>query len=244
MDLLNAEWLSLAVLGVLIVISPGADFVLVLKNSLAFGRHAGVFTAIGIGSAISIHIGYSMLGISYLISQNAYLYQIIQYAGAGYLIYLGVKGLCFSDSTSANSTSADSTSATSRFARKDSAANCATAYKTRSPSSTSHIASGNASVKKARFLWQGFLCNALNPKTMLFFLSIFSQIIAPEGQSNKLAYGYGLYMIALHILWFGLIATLVTSPSLNARLQTYKKRLNQLCGLGLLAFGLTLAIRH
>ena len=87
------EFISLAILGILIVISPGADFVLVLKNSINFGRRAGILTAVGISLAIGVHISYSMFGISYLISQNELAFQTIRYLGAGYLVYLGVKGI-------------------------------------------------------------------------------------------------------------------------------------------------------
>lgn len=92
------EWLSLAVLGLLIVISPGADFVLVLKNSVNQGRQAGIWTALGVSLAICVHISYSMLGISYLISQNEQIFDIIRYAGAAYLVYLGIKGILSADS--------------------------------------------------------------------------------------------------------------------------------------------------
>lgn len=87
------EFLSLAALGILIVISPGADFVLVLKNSLNQGRQAGIWTAAGVSAAICVHIGYSMLGISYLISQNEVLFNLVRYCGAAYLIYIGVKSI-------------------------------------------------------------------------------------------------------------------------------------------------------
>ncbi|CAK3746216.1 hypothetical protein VCRA217O17_170120 [Vibrio crassostreae] len=159
------EWLSLAVLGLLIVISPGADFVLVLKNSVNQGRQAGIWTAIGVSLAICVHISYSMLGISYLISQNEQLFDMIRYAGAAYLIYLGLKGIL----------SADNKLAPMEDAKQ--------------------------STNVWRYLAQGFLCNVLNPKTMLFFLSIFSQVISPDAENQHVALGYGLYMIVLHGLW-------------------------------------------
>ena len=71
------EIFSLAILGILIVISPGADFILVLKNSLNQGRIAGIWTALGVSLAICVHISYSMLGISYLISQNEWLFNLV-----------------------------------------------------------------------------------------------------------------------------------------------------------------------
>ena len=201
------EWLSLAVLGLLIVISPGADFVLVLKNSVNQGRQAGIWTAIGVSLAICVHISYSMLGISYLISQNEQLFDMIRYAGAAYLIYLGLKGILSADNKLA----------------------------------PMEDTKPNTSVW--RYLAQGFLCNVLNPKTMLFFLSIFSQVISPDAENQHIALGYGLYMIVLHGLWFGVVAMLFTSSTLQQHLLRAKKRLNQACGVGLVSFGLALALK-
>lgn len=201
------EVFGLALLGILIVISPGADFVLVLKNSLNQGRKAGIYTALGISMAICIHIAYSLLGISYLISQHQWLHQAIQYAGSAYLIYLGFKGL-LSINTQTNTFKAD-----------------------------------QDKIQASRYFAQGFLCNLLNPKTMLFFLSIFSQVISPNQTEQTLALIYGLYMIALHAIWFSLVALLFTSNQLEAVLTRIKKPLNQVCGAGLICFGTLLAIR-
>ncbi|MCW8328739.1 LysE family translocator [Photobacterium sp. SDRW27] len=201
------EFISLAVLGILIVISPGADFVLVLKNSLNLGRKAGIWTAMGVSLAICVHIGYSMLGISYLISQNEWLYSLVKYAGSAYLIYLGLKGI-FSASADLD---------TLEFSQKE--------------------------IRPVQYLAQGFLCNVLNPKTMLFFLSIFSQVISPDSSDNYTALGYGFYMVILHGLWFGAVAILFTSQALQAQLLRVKKRLNQACGAGLFAFGALLAVK-
>ena len=201
------EFISLAILGVLIVISPGADFILVLKNSINHGRKAGIWTAIGVSLAICIHIGYSILGISYLISQNELLFSSIRYAGSAYLIYLGLKGI-FTANARLEAVKTD---------KKD--------------------------IKSLQYLAQGFLCNVLNPKTMLFFLSIFSQVISPDSSDNSSALIYGLYMVALHGLWFSIVAILFTSNTLQAYLLRMNKRLNQVCGAALFSFGALLAIK-
>ncbi|OXY82168.1 LysE family translocator [Oceanimonas doudoroffii] len=203
------EWLSLAVLGLLIVISPGADFILVLKNSVNRGRKAGVWTALGVSLAICVHIAYSMLGISYLISQNEVLFNAVRYAGCGYLFYLGVKGIVTAGANPEVEVMSDSPK----------------------------------EVAVLQCLAQGFLCNLLNPKTMLFFLSIFSQVITPDASGNGSALLYGLYMMALHGLWFCMLAMLFTSSALQQHLLSMKKRLNQACGAGLLTFSALLAIK-
>ncbi|WP_206063710.1 LysE family translocator [Oceanimonas sp. MB9] len=191
----------------LIVISPGADFILVLKNSVNRGRRAGVWTALGVSLAICVHIAYSMLGISYLISQNEVLFNAVRYAGCGYLFYLGVKGIV---TAGAN---------------------------------LEVMADRQKEVAVLQCLAQGFLCNLLNPKTMLFFLSIFSQLITPDAGGNCSALLYGLYMMALHGLWFCMVAMLFTSSALQKHLLSMEKRLNQACGAGLLTFSALLAIK-
>lgn len=74
-------------------ISPGPDLLIVLRNSLGAGRASGIQTAFGIALAIYIHVAYSMLGIALIISQSILLFNIIKYAGAAYLLWLGYKAL-------------------------------------------------------------------------------------------------------------------------------------------------------
>lgn len=73
------------------VASPGPDFLIVTKNALNYSRNIGVWTAMGVGSGIAIHVIYGIGGISVLIAQNDLLYNSIKYAGSLYLLYLGVK---------------------------------------------------------------------------------------------------------------------------------------------------------
>lgn len=80
---------SVALIHLLAVISPGPDFLILVRNSLSYGRKAGIWTALGIGCGIIIHILYSFIGLGLLISQSEFLYNLIRYLGAAYLIYLG-----------------------------------------------------------------------------------------------------------------------------------------------------------
>jgi len=197
------ELLSLAVLGILIVISPGADFVLIFKNSLSQGRSAGVLTSIGIASGVCIHVGYSIIGIGYFISENELLFSIVKYLGAAYLIYLGLTGV-FKNKIKFNKE-----------------------------------VENNKSTLNSNYFLQGFLCNLLNPKTMLFFLSVFSQIIA-LGHSTTFIVSYGAYIVILHGAWFCIVSYLVTSNSLLTILERFSRQINQVCGLGLVIFGVFL----
>ena len=71
--------------------SPGPDFVMVLKNALQYNRKTAVYTALGIGLGIGVHIIYSVAGIAYLLQQNPNLFQLVKYAGMTYIIYIGIK---------------------------------------------------------------------------------------------------------------------------------------------------------
>jgi RhtB (resistance to homoserine/threonine) family protein len=77
----------------LVMLSPGPDMVLVLRNTVVRGRRAGLLTSIGILSGNLVHITYCVLGIGLLISQSILAFSALKYAAAAYLIYLGIVSL-------------------------------------------------------------------------------------------------------------------------------------------------------
>ncbi|GAC19441.1 LysE family translocator [Paraglaciecola arctica] len=83
------EFLTIASVHLLAVASPGPDFAIVLKHSISFGRRAAIITSIGVGTAILIHVAYSLLGLGILIKTTPVLYQVFSYVAAAYLLYLG-----------------------------------------------------------------------------------------------------------------------------------------------------------
>ncbi|MBV8801940.1 MAG: LysE family translocator [Gammaproteobacteria bacterium] len=72
---------------------PGPDFAIVTKNTLLHSRRSGIFTSLGIGSAILIHMTYCALGLAIIIYDSLLLFNIIKYIGSAYLIYLGITSL-------------------------------------------------------------------------------------------------------------------------------------------------------
>jgi RhtB (resistance to homoserine/threonine) family protein len=77
----------------LAVASPGPDFAIVLRQSLAHGRRTAIWTSVGVGTAILLHVTYSLFGIALLIKSSALWFNVIKYAGAAYLVWLGVQAL-------------------------------------------------------------------------------------------------------------------------------------------------------
>ena len=75
------------------MVSPGPDFLLVTKNSLIYSRRQALATAFGIITGCLFHATYCILGLALIITESTLLFSIIKYLGAGYLIYLGLKGV-------------------------------------------------------------------------------------------------------------------------------------------------------
>ena len=88
----NGFWQVFAV-GVAVAVAPGPDFFMVLRNSLSRGRLAGVMTALGIGSALVVHVVYSVLGLALVIASSPAVFGLIRICGALYLIHIAVRCL-------------------------------------------------------------------------------------------------------------------------------------------------------
>ena len=87
------QFLSIAVIHLFAVMSPGPDFALIVKQSLSHGRKTALATSIGIGTGILFHIFYCIVGIGLIISKNPYIFNIIKISGGLYLIYIGYKSI-------------------------------------------------------------------------------------------------------------------------------------------------------
>lgn len=94
MNLFNQnEFLALALVHFFIVVSPGPDFALTLRQSIYHGRKAGLMTALGIGAGISVHVVYTLIGVTALMQATPWLMDTAKYIGAAYLIWLGIQFL-------------------------------------------------------------------------------------------------------------------------------------------------------
>ncbi len=88
-----SEFITVAIIHLLGVMSPGPDFALITRNSLAYSRKTGIYSALGIALGITVHIAYCLIGIGLIISQSILLFSAIKMLGATYLIYIGYKSL-------------------------------------------------------------------------------------------------------------------------------------------------------
>ena len=181
-----AQFAKIAVAHMLAVASPGPDFAMVVRQSLAHGRRAAVWTSIGIGSAILVHVSYALLGIGILLRTYPLAFEVMKFVGAGYLAWIGCKGLMSRPTREAPDSPFGSESAT------------------RPAEPEPHAA------------WTtGFLTNVFNPKATLFFVAIFASLIDPR-TPRVIQGAYGLWMSLSTMAWFTAVSFLFTREKVRA----------------------------
>ncbi|MFC8366531.1 MULTISPECIES: LysE family translocator [unclassified Streptomyces] len=197
------EVLAVAVITVLAVIAPGADFAMVVRNSYLYGRRTGLLGALGVAAGVLVHVTYTMLGVGLLIASSTFLFTVIKLVGAAYLVYIGVR-----------------------------------TFRTRGEVT---VDLGNKTeLTPFAALRTGFLTNVLNPKTTLFVVSTFAQVVSP-GTPVLQQVGYGLFMSLAHLLWFGVVAVFFSHDRMRGLMLRGQKVLNKVIGSVLAGLGVSLA---
>jgi threonine/homoserine/homoserine lactone efflux protein len=85
------DFLLFAFASLVLNITPGNDMIYVATRSTSQGVKAGIVSALGIAGGCIVHLLAAVIGLSALIAGSAIAFDIIKYAGAAYLIYLGIK---------------------------------------------------------------------------------------------------------------------------------------------------------
>lgn len=88
-----ASFLAYVGVAALVICTPGPDTALTIRNTLFGGRTGGVLTALGVATGLSIWALATSLGLVALLVASEPVFRAIQYAGAAYLIYLGIMAL-------------------------------------------------------------------------------------------------------------------------------------------------------
>jgi len=88
-------------------------------------------------------------------------------------------------------------------------------------------------------LRMGFLTNALNPKTTLFVVSTYTQVVDAH-TPLAVQFGYGLFMSVAHLAWFSVVACGFAAPALRAAMLRHARLLDKCIGSALLSLGLAL----
>jgi threonine/homoserine/homoserine lactone efflux protein len=79
--------------GLVLNLTPGPDVLYIVARSTTEGRKAGIVSALGVGAGTLFHIAAVALGLSQLLVKMPIAYDVIRWAGALYLVYLGVRAI-------------------------------------------------------------------------------------------------------------------------------------------------------
>ena len=83
----------------------------------------------------------------------------------------------------------------------------------------------------------GFLCNALNPKAPIYFLSLFTLVLAPDMPLYQIGV-FGLWIMFIQLCWFSFVVFILSIPSVNRRFQRAGHWIDRLLGGAMILLGL------
>lgn len=195
-------------LAALLVMLPGPDFALIVRTSLTEGRSSGQAAACGVALGIMVHTSAAMLGISAVIAQSVTLFTLLRYAGAAYLFWMGIHAL--------------------RAGRE------VTAAVVRHGGQEEEVQPVRGLRRRA--FRQGFLTNALNPKAVVFFLTMLPQFLDPHAALWPQFLELGGIMAFFCLGWFVLLASLLHRIRRLFARPSFQAWLHRLTGLIFICF--------
>ncbi|MBL3646368.1 LysE family transporter [Bacillus vallismortis] len=192
----------------MMVIIPGADTMLVMKNTLRYGAKAGRYNILGLATGLSFWTVIAILGLSVVIAKSVFLFTTIKYLGAAYLIYLGIKSFFAKSMFSFDETQSQ-------------------ASKENSPKR----------YYKTSFM-QGSLSNILNPKTVLVYVTIMPQFINLKGNINQQLIILASILTLLAVLWFLFLVYMIDFAKKWMKNSKFQKAFQKITGIILVGFGI------
>lgn len=163
---------SIAALALFII--PGPAVLYIITRSLAGGRKAGLVSVAGIHAGSLVHIGAAVAGLSALLATSAVAFGTVKWAGALFLVYLGIRAVLDRSNEAQEPTSVEPAPLRTVFR-------------------------------------QGFVVNALNPKTAIFFLAFVPQFIDSSGNTTNQILVLSALFVVLGVISDGLYATVFGS---------------------------------
>ncbi|ABZ77075.1 Lysine exporter protein (LYSE/YGGA) [Shewanella halifaxensis HAW-EB4] len=190
--------ISLGIIHLAALASPGPDFALVVRLATQESRAAAIASSLGIAVAILGHTLLSLTGVSLIIQSSDLLFTMVQLAGASYLAWMGMGAIK------------------------------AAWRHWQDPVSIETAARGRGVTAYKGFM-QGLYTNILNPKALVFFITLFSTLITPQvsfATKNMAA----LLLFSLSFVWFTFIAVVLSKPKVQLKMKKASPLINLITG--------------
>ena len=86
----NLFWVQFAAICLIGAMSPGPSMALIIRNSIKYGRLSGILFSLGHAIGIGIYATVSVLGLQFILINNLFLFNAIQFCGSVFLLILGI----------------------------------------------------------------------------------------------------------------------------------------------------------
>lgn len=111
----------------------------------------------------------------------------------------------------------------------------------RAKPATAEVLAEQPTLSSLGALRTGFLTNVLNPKTTIFIVSLFMQVVQPQ-TPLAVQLGYGAFIVLAHAVWFSAVAIFFSTDSVRGRLLAVRHWIDRVFGALLVGFGMLLAL--
>jgi len=198
-------------LSALVIVAPGPDTALAIRNTLLGGRRAGTLTAIGVASGQAIWTLGTSLGLATLLTASRPAFGVVRWLGAGYLVFLGARAILEGLRSKAG------------------------------PAGTSPAETLRHRLAPGAAFRQGLLSNLGNPKMAVFFPSLLPQFVARGSAPFGSLVLLGCVFCLLTLAWLTLYAVAIARAGDILRRTGLGRTFQALTGAALVAFGIHLA---
>jgi threonine/homoserine/homoserine lactone efflux protein len=210
-----AELLTFLGLAVVVIVTPGPDTALTIRNTIAGGRAAGLGTGLGVASGQAIWTLAAAAGVAALLVASEPAFLALKYAGAAYLVFLGLQTLAGALWPSAR----------------------------HAPAPSAPVPAVPRSRLGVRTAWrQGMVSDLANPKMAVFYTSLLPQFTPADGPAFPVLLGLGVIFSLMTFSWLALYATAVDRLSDLLSRTGVRRALDATMGAVLVALGGRLAL--
>ena len=208
---MDSTFLAFVGVSVLVIVTPGPDTAVTIRNTLLGGRSGGVFTALGIALGQTIWALATSIGVVALLVASEPLFLAVKYAGAGYLVFLGAQAL-LEAFRSTNSSIEDPTA--------------------RLPARR---------LRPLTAFSQGVISDLGNPKMAVFFASLLPQFTPPGEATFSALLFLGLTFSLMTFTWLAAYAVVLAKAGDVLRRPRLRRAVEGITGAFLIALGLRIA---
>jgi len=206
---LTSIFITVALAHFLALLSPGPDFLLIVKSAISNKTKNAIGVALGIAIANAVYIVLCLVGVGSILASSVPIMIALKIIGGLFLIYLAIQAL---------------------KARKSSYQNIAVVEASNEPQQNKSFAFELAT---------GFMSGILNPKNLLFYLSLFTVVL-----TNEVSLGFkislGVWMTSVVFLWDAAIVLLLSTPKIRTRFTKMAFYIDKLTGAILGTIGITI----